>query len=478
MLQPRIISTTDKAIRENALAKFVARMDGRVMFSGQPGYEVGRKNWIGRLDPRCPAMIVYCSTAADVAISVAFARNHDLSIAVRAGGHSLSGDSFCQGGMVVDVSRMKNIGVDGKHRIACADAGLTVGEFDRATQPLWLATVLGECSSVGVAGYTLGGGLGRLMGKHGAGCDKLLSAELINADGTPIRASAEENPDLFWAICGGGGNFGIVTSLEYQLHHVGLTLAGSLTYPLSRVREVLTFLDDYMANIPDELDIVIDIGNPDLMTLSPGVTQPIVNLSLCYCDDPQKGEAAINPLRSFLKPLADTVRVMSYFEAQALANIQPMANFVSTGGMIALETGFIERLGPDLINTVAAFISEPPPYFWICMEHYLHGAVCRPASDHLAFGLRRPGYCSRILSAWRGPNADVSTEWVERLTAALRPFAGGAMYLNYLTASAGEAGVRTAYGSNYDRLAAVKGKYDPTNFFNSNRNIQPAIGRT
>jgi hypothetical protein len=370
---------------------------------------------------------------------------------------------------------MKSIQVDIETCTARADAGLTVGEFDRATQAFGLATVLGECTSVGIAGYTLGGGLGRLMGKHGAGCDNLVSAELIGAGGRVFRVSTEENADLFWAIRGGGGNFGIVRSLEYRLYRVGQILGGTLTYPISDAREVLTFLDDYMMSVPDELDIVIDIGNCGLMTSAPGVVEPIVSLALSYCGDLEKGEAALKPFRTFRKPVADTIRVMPYLERRAQSDIRPLVEFGAAGGSMALECGFIARLGEETIDTIAACIAEAPAGFWITAEHYLHGAVCRPTSDHTAFGFRRPGYSTRIFSAWREPNrAEGSVAWVKRLSAALKPFAGGAMYLNYLTEGAGDAGVRDAYGSNYVRLAALKRRYDPTNFFSSNRNIRPA----
>jgi hypothetical protein len=475
MSEPRIISTSGRAIEAPALEKFKARVLGEVVLPGEARYERARRVWNGRVDPRHPAMIVRCATSADVVRSVEFARANELAIAVHAGGHSLCGDSFCDSGLVVDVSGMKNVAVDAAKCTARADAGLTAGEFDRATEPLGLATVLGECPSVGIAGYTLGGGLGRLMGKHGSGSDNLLAAELVDADSQVLRVSAEENEDLLWAIRGAGANFGVLTSLEYRLHRVGHGLAGSLSYPIEDFRELLTFLDDYMMNVPDELDLVIDVGNPDLMTLAPRINQPIVNLSVSYCGDLQSGEEAVKSLRSFRRNIADSIRPMSYFEMQTLSNLLPLTEFVSSGGSICIETGFVERLAPDLIETIAAFVAEPPPCVWLSIEHYLYGVVCLPAPAHSAFALRRPGYSSRILSAWRGPkHAGLSAEWVQRLNCALKPFAGGAMYLNYLTSAAGDAGVRTAYGANYDRLAELKSKYDPTNFFNSNRDIQPA----
>jgi FAD binding domain len=361
---------------------------------------------------------------------------------------------------------MKNVAVDAAKCTSRADAGLTAGEFDRATEPLGLATVLGECPTVGIAGYTLGGGLGRLMGKHGSGSDNLLAAELVDADSQVLRVSAEENEDLLWAIRGAGANFGVLTSLEYRLHRVGHGLAGSLSYPIADFREILTFLDDYMMNVPDELDLVIDVGNPDLMTLAPRINQPIGNLSVSYCGDLQSGEEAVKPLRSFRRNIADSIRPMSYFEMQTLCNLLPLTEFVSSGGSICVETGFVERLAPDLIETIAAFVAEPPPCVWLSIEHYLHGVVCLPARAHSAFALRRPGYSSRILSAWRGPkHAGLSAEWVERLNCALKPFAGGAMYLNYLTSAAGDAGVRTAYGANLRPFCRTEEQVRPNRLF-------------
>ena len=339
-----------------------------------------------------------CAAASDVVRSIDFARNNQLEVAVRAGGHSLSGDSFCDGGVVIDVSAMKAIVVDPQSNTARADAGLTAGEFDLATQAFGLTTVLGECSAVGIAGFTLGGGLGRLMGKYGAGCDNLLSADLVSVDGKMLRASTQENRDLFWALRGGGGNFGIVTSLEYRLHPVREILGGTLTYPISDVREVLTFLDDFMLSVPDEMDIVIDIGNCGLMTFAPGVMEPIVNLAVSYCGDLEKGERALKPLRSFRRPSADTICAMPYLEMQALSDIRPLAAFGSSRGSMALEGGFVARLGEQAIDTIVSFIDESPGGFWITAEHYPRRRL-RPGIRYVAFALRQPGYSARVFSS-------------------------------------------------------------------------------
>ena len=252
MLDTTLFSAAGKAIEEAAVRKFEASLLGDIILPGSERYEQARQHWIGITDPRRPGVIVRCAGTADVVRCIDFSRGNELAIAVRAGGHSAAGDSFCDGGMVIDLSGMKAIEIDPPRRVARGDAGLTVGEFDRATERFDLAAVLGECSSVGIAGYTLGGGLGRLMGKHGAACDNLTSVELVTADGKVVRASSNENGDLFWGVRGGGGNFGIVTSFEYQIHPMREVLGGVLRYPIADIREVLSFLDDYMMNVPDE----------------------------------------------------------------------------------------------------------------------------------------------------------------------------------------------------------------------------------
>jgi FAD/FMN-containing dehydrogenase len=271
MSKSTLLSTAGKPIEEAALGKLEAGLLGQVIRLNSERYELERRLWNGTTDPRRPGVIVRCRATADVVRCIDFARSTDLAIAVRGAGHSLAGDSFCDGGMLIDVSGMKGVQVDPEmHKAQCA-AGLTSGEFDRATQAFGLATVLGYCSSVGVAGYTLGGGLGPLMGQYGAGSDNLLSAEIVDAEGRVLRASPHEREDLFWAIRGGGGNFGIATSLEYRLHPVGQILGGALRYPISATREVLSFLAEYMMTVADELDVAVDIGNVGMMLAAPVV---------------------------------------------------------------------------------------------------------------------------------------------------------------------------------------------------------------
>jgi hypothetical protein len=242
---------------------------------------------------------------------------------------------------------------------------------------------------------------------------------------------------------------------------------------MSDLRAVLTFLDEYIMSIPDEVDIMIDIGNPGWVAGASN-TQPTVNITVTYCGEVEKGEAALRPLRSFRKPAVDGIRLMPYLEMQGLFDTRPLAAFCLSGGSMTLEGGFIGRLGEKAIDIIEDFIAEAPACFWITAEHYLHGAVRHQAPDRTAFALRRPGYTSRVFSAWREPDqADASVTWVKRLSAALKPFAGDASYLNYLSEDANDADTRAAYGANYERLSVLKGKYDATNFFSSNRNIEP-----
>src|SRR5215469_11330957 len=415
-----LVSLNGKVIEDRTVRKFERHLLGELLRPGEERYEAARRVWSGMIDPRRPAMIVRCAAATDVARSVEFARGNEIALAIRGGGHSLTGDSFCDGGIVIDLCGMKKIEVDSTRCVAGADAGLTVRDFDAATNAYGLAGVMGECSSVGIAGFTLGGGLGRLMGRYGAACDNLLSAELIDADGEFLRANADENEDLFWAIRGGGGNYGIATSFEYRLHHVDKVLSGTLMYPVSDTREVLTFLDEFMMSIPDEMDISMDIGNTGMMTSAPGVTIPVISLGVSFCGNIEKAEAALKPLRRFRKPLADKIRVMPYYESQRLADLRPLTNFVSRGGLVAIDGGFIQRIGDEAIDVIVAAIAEAPSLYWLTAEHYMHGAVCGYSSDDTALALRRPGYCRRVFAAWREPaDAEIATALGKGVSAAL-----------------------------------------------------------
>jgi hypothetical protein len=460
------------AAGKETIVKFAESLRGDVLLPGDPAYEVVGRDWLGTMLKR-PALIVRCAETSDVVRAVHFGQEHDLLVAVRAGGHGV--DSTCDGGMVINLSLMKDLHVDPNRHLARAQPGVSTGEFDRATSAAGLATVLGECPSVGISGLTLGGGLGRLMGLHGATCDNLLSAEDVTADGTVLTASAQENEDLFWGIRGGGGNFGVVTSLEYRLHPIGPVLAGALQYPISEVARVLSFFRDYMKTVPDGADATVEIGR-GVHQYIPNTEEPARAVAVCCMDNLQRAKEELAPLRAYGQPSADTIQPMSYGEAQASADHRPYRDLVPAGYAGYLKCAFVTDLEDEVIDTIVAYAAKAKwPAWCISLDHYMHGAVCRTSRADTAFSLRQTGYSVRVVAAWQlsaGPDEPI--EWARQFCNALQPFSGGTIYANYLT-DEGEAGVKAAYGPNLSRLVALKRKYDPTNFFRLNPNVRPSL---
>jgi len=462
----RTVASIDKA----AIRRFASRLHGQVLLPDDRNYLSACRDWTGQIPIR-PGLLVRCASTEDVLASVNFARDNEVLPAVRGGGHGLRAT---EGGMLIDLSRMKKTQVNRSQRSVRSEPGVTVGELDKVTRAFGHAAVLGECSSVGISGFTLGGGLGRLMGEHGAAVDNLLFAEIVTADGKVLRASGTENEDVFWAIRGGGGNFGIVTSFEYRIHPVGQVFAGTLVYPISKAEMVFRFFGNYMATAPDQLDALIEIGK-GILLYAPNGNVPTVAITVCCGGDLRAAERALRPLRSFGSPTADTIRQMSYFEAQTLQNLKPLIDHATPSYSGYLKQGFVTRVADDVIDAVVDHCEKPAGVSWsVAFDHYMHGAICRVAEKEMAFSLRKNGYSFRITSLERGlhlPNASV--EWARSLYDALERFSGGRMYLNYLS-DEGEEGVRAAFGSNYSRLAALKKKFDPGNFFRLNPNIEPA----
>ncbi len=459
----RDVTPIDRA----AARELAPRLRGQALLPGDELYASACSDWAGRVPVR-PALAVRCVVPEDVAAAVNFARDHELPLAVRGGGHGLRSTEGC---VLVNLSGMTKVSVDPAERVARAEAGLTLGDLDAATRPSGMAAVLGECPSVGMAGFTLGGGLGRLMGQHGSACDNLLSADIVTADGRILHLSAEENPDLFWGIRGGGGNFGIVTSFEHRLHPVGPVLAGVLQYPISEAKAVLSFFADFMKEAPDELDGLVEMGT--VLQYAPESQAPTVAINVCCCGDPRAAEKTLRPLRAFRPPAVDTIRPMSYFEAQTLgANQTLLLHHLTPEYSRASRNGFVTQLPDGAVDAVVAHVARPPSASWqIAFDHYLHGAVCRVPETAIAFSLRQSGYSFRVGAFQEGP-PEAITPWVKSLHDALQAFSGGRMYLNYLS-DQGEPGVRSALGVNYGRLAALKKRYDPTNFFHLNPNIAP-----
>jgi FAD/FMN-containing dehydrogenase len=440
-----------------------ARVCGRVICQDDEDYEQARRVWNGRID-RYPAALVCCADVGDVVKAVLFAREYHLLAAVRSGGHSLSGSSVCDEGLVIDLSGMKGIRVDHTKRTAWAQAGLRLSEFVRATQAYGLATTTGNVGGTGLAGLTLGGGLGWFMGTYGLTIDNLRSVQLVTAEGQVLRTSEIERPDLFWGVRGGGGNFGIVTAFEYQLHPVGPVLAGRVVYPLAHAREVLRFYREYTSQAPDELT-----ASASLMTTPDG--EPAVAITLCYCGPLEEGERLVEPVRTFGSPLVDLIRPQPY-----LSLITRADKGAPPGRCYDERAVTLSNLSDEAIDTItAAFRMCTSPASIIVIQH-LHGAASRVSPTATAFALRETSYVLSVVAAWQGgeiSQTDTHLHWAGSVWEALEPYAGSGVYVNFL-GNEGEGRVRASYGINYERLVTLKRRFDPTNFFSLNQNIKPS----
>ena len=433
---------------------------GNLLRPADSDYQGARQVFNAMID-RHPALIARCLGAADVIACVRFAAEHDLPLSIRGGGHSVAGNAVCDDGLVIDLSRMKTIRVDPSRRVARADPGLTLAEFDWETQAFGLATTLGTISMTGIAGLTLGGGLGWLMGKHGLACDNLRSVDIVTADGRLLTASADENADLFWAVRGGGGNFGVVTSFEYQLHPLGTVLAGLVAYPMSQAPQVLRFFREFSAGCPDELGLMAA-----MLTLPDG--NAIVGVAGCYSGNLAEGEKVLQPLRSFGSPVADHFQPMPYTQVQKLIDW-----WAEPGQLHYWKSSFMPTLSDAAVDVMTRFAThKPAPRSGLGIE-YLHGAVRRVAPDATAFAHRSAPYNFLMLGSWSSPaQTENGMRWVREFWDAMGPSLEAGVYVNYLSAGEGDDRIRGAYGANYDRLLKIKQKYDPTNLFRINQNIR------
>ena len=451
------MTTSDQA---NSIRSFGAALGGTVIRRGDAGYDDARRVWNGMID-KSPAAIVRCTSTADVVAAVNFAREENIVLAVRGGGHNAAGLGVCDDGVVIDLSGMRGVTVDAAKRIARVQGGALWRDVDAATHPHGLATTGGLISSTGVGGLTLGGGLGWMMRQHGLACDNVVAAEIVTADGQVRRASATENRDLFWAIRGGGGNFGVVTMFEFKLHPMSTLYAGMLVFPGPQAPQVLRRYRDLALAAPDELTLFTG-----LMTSPDG--HPINAVFVAYNGPASKGEAAIKPLRD-LGPVADQVGEMPY----------PALNSMLDEGFphglhVYWRSDFLKGL-PDaaLDMLVERHKAITSPLSALLIEQF-GGAVARVPADETAFAQRDALFNLAIISRWADPStADTHIEWARKTSDAVRPFASGGVYVNYL-GTEGADRVKAAYGAKYDKLVAVKQKYDPTNLFSVNQNIQPA----
>jgi FAD/FMN-containing dehydrogenase len=455
----------------SAISRLRAEVRGPVLAPGDPGYDEARRVWNGAIDRR-PAVIVRCADADDVAAAVRLSGAYGVATAVRGGGHSVAGTSVCDGGIVVDLSHLTAVRVDPASRRARAQGGVLWGALDRASQNHGLAVTGGIVSHTGIAGLTLGGGIGWLMRRHGLAADNLVSAEVVGADGTRRIASEAADPDLLWALRGGGGNFGVVTSFEYQLHPIGPhVLAGPIFFPLEAAPTVLAFYRDWVASAPVELTTILNFRRAPAVSFLPTEMhgRPIVAVTVCFVGSIPDGERVLRPLRRFVTPLIDLIRPKPYLDHQMM--FDPL---VPHGWHYYWKSCNVAALSDQVINPVidrTANITSPRSYTLIFQ---LGGAVATIGEDDTAYSHRGAGFAVNINAAWTPDEVSGArhVRWTRELYRAVEPTADG-VYMNFL-GDEGDDRVRAAYGTaTFDRLRGLKDRYDPHNLFRSNQNITP-----
>jgi FAD/FMN-containing dehydrogenase len=454
-------SDSGKTLGSRSIAKFAASMSGDVILPGDRLYHGARRVWNHAVNLQ-PAIIARCANSEDVVRAVEFARNCGLLTAIRSGGHSFAGHGVCEGGMVIDLCSMKRAEIDPLNRSITIETGVIAGELDCLSQAFKLAVPLGSCPSVGVSGYSLGGGEGSLTPKLGYGCDSITRIDVVTADGQLRTASAEENPDLFWAMRGAGANFGGATSLQFKLHPVETVLSGHLKYPLRQAKRILRFLADYAPTIPQELFLIAAV--------LPYPGDRMLDVAVVWSGEVKAGERVLKPLRTFLKPFEDTIQVKPYLEEQRSGTGSPADGDYSSHR----KSGHFEQMSPAIIDVIAEFTALAPSEESGITMIYWHGPWSSGSHDN-AFGFRRLGFEFWIHTYWKTASERKRPfEWVEQFYAAMAPLATEGVYVNGLENEAEER-VIAAYGNKYERLRRIKKKYDPDNFFRINQNIKPAL---
>lgn len=462
-------------LEDQSVNSLAVRMRGELLTPANESYEEARKVWNGMIDRR-PALIARCYDTVDVAHAIDFAREHDLLTAIRGGGHNAAGNATCDGGIMIDLSPMRAVSVDPERRTARAQGGATWAELDAATQVYGLATPGGAVSTTGIAGLTLSGGIGHLRRKHGLTIDNLLAVKIVTADGQVRTASAEENPDLFWALRGGGGNFGVVTEFEYRLHPVGPEVYFVMVmYPAAEAAQVVPAWRDYVATAPDELSC-----NGFFSAVPPAPMFPeaihgreVFVVTGAYTGDLAAGEAVVAPLRNLATPLLDVSAPLPYSAVQSIVDpLFPHGQLQHYWKSIS-----ISNLSAEAIETARKFVAARPSPLSIIDFWAMGGAAARVPADATAFGDRSAAFWLVFNTTWVDPaDAEANIAWTREFWQAMRPYSNGAVYLNFPgLGEEGEQMVRSSLGANYERLVQIKAKYDPDNFFRLNQNIKPQV---
>jgi FAD/FMN-containing dehydrogenase len=457
MLQNR----TGDRLAPSLIDEFAGGLAGRVIRSSDADYDAARRIWNAAID-RHPGLIVRCLGAADVIHAVTFARKNDLLVAVRGGGHNVAGRALCDSGIVIDLSAMRGVLVDPQTRTVQVQGGATLGDLDRETHLHALAVPMGVVSKTGVAGLTLGGGVGWLVRKHGLSCDNVVSFEVVTADAELLTASAEEHPDLFWALRGGGGNFGIVTCFRFRAQPISTVLGGLIAHPRDKAGEVLRRYRDFIAAAPEELTAYAGmVTTPDGM--------PATVVIACWCGDIAEGERVLAPLRAFGPPLLDTIQPLPFPAMQSLLDMAFPDGFHNYW-----KATFVPKLTDGVIDLVVEHGNRMRSPLSAVLVEFYGGAPGRIGSAESAFAQRRAEYNIGIMAQWADPTESAAhVDWARRMYDALEPYSGGNHLLTFQS-EAGDEVVKAAFGDNYARLADVKRKYDPTNFFSLNQNIKAA----
>jgi len=455
---------------ENVMSDFKVQIRGDVVLPADPSYDEVRQIWNAMIDRR-PGMIVRCAGVSDVMQSVTLASEHNLLLAVRGGGHNIAGNAVCDDGLMIDLSQMKSVRIDPDKRRAYVEPGACLGDFDHEAQAFGLVTPLGINSTTGVAGLTLGGGFGWLSRKYGLTIDNLVSVDMVNAEGRLVHASTTENPDLFWGLRGGGGNFGIVTLFEFALHPVGPEiLAGLIVFPANQGRQVLNKYRDYVSTLPEEMNIWVVLRKaPPLPFLPEEVHgQEVVVLAIFYAGEEQQGQALIEPLRGFGTPHGEHIGVMPYTAWQ-----QAFDPLLTPGARNYWKSHNFSTLKDEALATIIDYAGNLPSDQTEIFIGLLGGKTSRIAADSTAYAQRDAQYVLNVHTRWDAAADDQRCiAWAREFFKASAPFATGGVYINFLTEEEGDR-VAAAYGAGYQRLIQLKEKYDPGNLFRLNQNIKP-----
>jgi FAD/FMN-containing dehydrogenase len=457
------------ALDEGAIATFRAGLRGELIRPGDGAYDGARKVWNGMIDRR-PALIARCAGVADVIAAVNFAREQRLPVAIRGGSHNVTGNAVCDAGVVIDLSNMKGIRVDPEKQTVRAEGGCTWGDLDHATHVFGLAAPGGIISTTGIAGLSLGGGIGHLTRKYGLSCDNLVSADVVLADGSFVTASEKKNADLFWALRGGGGNFGVVTSFEFRLHPVSHVMAGPILWPLEKSREALRLYRDFMDKAPEDFNaffafLIVPPGPPFPQSLH---NKTVCGVVAIYTGLAGEAEKVVAPLRKFGPPVVDFFGSVPYPTVQSMFD-----GLVPEGLQNYWKADFVNELSDEVIE---AHVKHGPgiPTFNSAMHIYpVSGAASKVPKGDTAFFYRDAKYVHVIAAMYPNPSDTAkNVAWVRDYWSALHPYSSGGAYVNFLMEE-GEDRIKATYGENYERLAAIKTKYDPTNLFRLNQNVRP-----